>query len=87
MNDGFLNAECVINYWIRAGFIQNSKWKHDSKELYYTGIFLLEGKRASVICVEILVDGGMHKITKSIVRTQERRFAQDFSAVFSSCAI
>jgi hypothetical protein len=87
MNDGFLDAECVINHWIRTGFIQDSKWKHDSKELYYTEIFLLVGKRATMISIEILVDGGMHKITKSIVRTLERRFVQNFSAVFSLCAI
>lgn len=87
MNDGFLSAECVINYWVQQGFIQNSQWKHSSRELYYTAIFLRAGTRATMISVEVLVDGGAHKITKSIVRTLERRFVQNFSGVFALCAI
>jgi hypothetical protein len=80
MNDGYLLADCVIAYLVEIGFIRQRTWKHDTKELYYTESFFITGTRASTVSFEIVVSGG-HKVTKSIVRTLERRFAQDFSRV------
>jgi hypothetical protein len=87
MNDGYLLADCVIDYFSKTGFIRSSRWKHDTKELYYTVSFFIAGTRASTVSLEIVVTGGNHIVTKSIVRLLERRFSKDFGAVFTDCQV
>ncbi|MDR1933228.1 MAG: hypothetical protein LBQ57_10460 [Spirochaetales bacterium] len=87
MNDGYLLAECVIDYLVKTGFIRSSRWKHNTRELYYPVSFSIMGTRASTISFEITVSEKTHKITKSMVRTLERRFSKDFSEAFSTCLV
>jgi hypothetical protein len=87
MNDGFLLAECVINYLTKSGFLENSEWKHTTKELYYPIRFYVKGRRASIVSFEIIVSGGIHTISRSSVRILEKQFSKDFSPVFSQCAV
>jgi hypothetical protein len=54
MNDGYLDAECVITFFFMAGFLKESKWKHKSQELYYPVRFYHAEKR-STITLEISV--------------------------------
>ena len=72
MNDGYLLADCVFNYFFGSGFMHNSKWKHESKELYYTASFFVKGTRASTVSFEVIVSGDNHKVTKSIIRLLEK---------------
>jgi hypothetical protein len=85
MNDGFLLADCVIRFLVGIGFIHPRDWKHTKKELYYTESFFITGTRASTISLEITVSDNAHKITKSIIRILEKRYARDFSQVFVDC--
>ncbi|MDR2509342.1 MAG: hypothetical protein LBC77_01715 [Spirochaetaceae bacterium] len=86
MNDGFLLAECVINYLVNTGFIYNTQnWKHKTKELYYPVSFLIADKRASVVVFEITVENGVHRIPKSRIRFIENRFSINLSEMFISC--
>jgi len=87
MNDGFLLAECVFCFLSEAGFIHYEKWKHETRELYYTVSFSLNKQRTSTVSFEVTVCDGNHRITKSIVRLLEKRFSRNFGTVFSECAI
>ena len=87
MNDGFLLADCVFSSLVNSGFIYPSEWKHETKELYYTVSFILQGTRASTVSFEITVSNGNHRITKSIIRLMEKRFSMNFSVIFSDCAM
>jgi len=87
MNDGFLLADCVFDFLISSGFIRHSKWKDDTKELYYTATFFVQGTRASTVSFEVTASNGQYKITKSIIRILEKRYLKDFSAIFVKCVI
>ena len=87
MNDGFLLADCVFDFFNQAGFIDYSDWKHEAKGLYYTVSFIRKGTRSSTVSFEITISDGNHRITKSVIRCLEKRFAKDFSAVFAKCTI
>ncbi len=87
MNDGFLLADCVFDYLFTSDFIHQAKWKHDTRELYYTVSFFLKGTRAFTISFEVTVSNGQHKITKSIIRLLEKRYSKDFNTVFVNCVI
>jgi hypothetical protein len=87
MNDGFLDADGVIERLVRSGFVEPAEWKHNTRERYYDATFLLSGSRASVISLEIIVEGGVHKIARSAIRLLERRFKKDFSDILTDCAI
>jgi hypothetical protein len=87
MNDGYLLADCVFGFFSNSGFIHYSEWKHETRERYYTVSFSLQGTRSSIVSFEIIVSGGLHKITKSIVRILEKRFSLNFDTVFSDCVI
>jgi hypothetical protein len=86
MNDGYLDAECVITFFFTTGFLKESHWKHNSEELYYPVRFYHTEKK-STITLEILVFNRRHCITKSSVRILSYRHALDFDNVFSRCAI
>ena len=87
MNDGFLLADCAFNFLISSGFVHQSDWKRETKELYYTAHFVLNAKRTSIVSFEVTVAGGRHRITKSIIRCLEKRYAKDFHDVLVKCAI
>jgi hypothetical protein len=87
MNDGYLLADCVIDCFVEIGFIHSNDWKHNTKELYYTVSFFITGTRASIISMEVSVSDNIHKITKSAIRTIERRFNKDFNKVFTECSL
>jgi len=87
MNDDYLLADCVFAYLFDISFIYYSDWKHDTRELYYTVSFILKGTRASTVSFEVTISGGNHRVTKSIIRLLEKRFAKDFNAVLLNCAI
>jgi len=88
MNDGFLLAECVFLFLSEIGFIHyDTKWKHETRELYYTVHFYLNKQRCSIISFEVTVSNGSHRVTKSSVRILEERFNKKFDAVFSRCVI
>jgi hypothetical protein len=78
MNDGYLLADCVIDYLAKLGFIHAADWKHETKELYYTASFVVVGTRASTVSFEII---------KSIIRLLEKRFSKDFGIIFSECVL
>jgi len=87
MNDGYLQADCVFNFLIDSGFIHNAKWKHETRELYYTVSFIMKGTRASTVSFEVTVLNGNHRVTKSIIRLLEKQYSKDFNTVFLNCAI
>ena len=87
MNDGYLLADCVFEALVDSGFMHNTDWKHNTKELYYTASFIIKGTRASIASFEITVSGNCHRVTKSNVRILARRHQQNFDIVFLNCAI
>jgi hypothetical protein len=87
MNDGFLEAGCVIENLVAAGFIERANWKHNTKERYYSSTFTVSGTRSSLVDFEITVTGGVHCITKSIVRILARRYRRDFTVILDTCAL
>ena len=87
MNDGFLLADCVIDYLVRIGFIYAAEWKHKTKELYYPVRFIMADTVGSILVFEITVENGRHRIPKSRVRLIERRFSKDLSEIFTSCPL
>jgi hypothetical protein len=86
MNDSYLDAECVINFFFTTGFLKKSDWKHDSKELYYPARFYHAEER-STITLEVSVLNRRHCVLKSSITVLSSRYALDFSHVFSNCAI
>ena len=87
MNDGFLLADCVIEYLVKTGFIHTSNWKHTTKELYYPVRFFIADKIASVIVFQVTVENGTHRIPKSSLRLIEKRFSKDLTEIFTSCPV
>jgi hypothetical protein len=87
MNDGFLSAECVIDYLCNLGFVQKSNWKHNTRELYYTASFHVNETRCSIVTFEVSVIHNTHLIPKSRIRTLAKLFKKDFDSVFTACAI
>ena len=63
MNDGFLLADCVFDFLVHSGFIYLSKWKHETRELYYTVSFETNTKRTSIVSFEVTVANGCHMVT------------------------
>jgi len=87
MNDGYLLADCVFDSLINISFIHPADWKHNTKELYYTASFIIVGTRASRVFFEVTVLNGTHRIAKSSLRLQGKRFTQNFETIFSACTI
>ena len=86
MNDGYLDADCVITSFFASGFLQESAWKHDSQELYYPARFY-HAEKKSTITLEISVFNKRHCVTRSSVRILSSRHNRDFTDVFSECVI
>ena len=86
MNDGYLDAECVITFFFTSGFLEKGDWKHESRELYYPARFYHVEKRA-VITLEICIVDNRHCVNKSSVRILSSRYSLDFSNLFSECTI
>jgi hypothetical protein len=86
MNDGYLDAECVITFFFQTGFLKKIAWKHKSQELYYPVRFYHAEKKATVT-LEISVFHKRHCVTKSSIRILSSRHALNFDPVFSECAI
>jgi hypothetical protein len=88
MNDGFLDAECVVAHLFSIGLLQKQDWKREGRgkiqELYYPVRFYHAATRAT-ITLEIRVDGKRHCVTKSSIRLQARIHRIDLAAVFSRC--
>jgi hypothetical protein len=90
MNDGFLNAECVLDFLFGIGFIEKSDWKHSAREniqeLYYpVRFFLLE--RKSIISLEIVMLDKLPCVTKSSIRILSAKYHLDLNQVFSRCVL
>jgi hypothetical protein len=86
MNDGYLDADCVLTFFFNSGFLEAGSWKHDSRELYYPARFYRVEKRA-IVSLEIHVIDKRHCVSKSSIRILSSRFALDFTNAFSECAI
>jgi hypothetical protein len=86
MNDGYLDAECVIAFFFTTGFLKGTDWKHKSQELYYPARFYHAENKATVT-LEISVFNKRHCVTKSSVRILSSRYDLNFDSVFSKCAI
>ena len=86
MNDGYLDAECVINGLVSARFIHAAGWKHAGRERSYPASFwLATGK--SLVSFWIVVIDEAHKIPKSSLRLHAQKYHKDFSALFENCAV
>jgi hypothetical protein len=86
MNDGYLDAECVITFFFTTGFLKESDWKHNSQEFYYPARFY-HAEKKSTITLEVSVLNKRHCVTKSSIRILSSRYALDFSHAFSRCAV
>ncbi|GHV43060.1 hypothetical protein AGMMS49546_23560 [Spirochaetia bacterium] len=86
MNDGYLSADCVIEFLYAMGFIKKDAWKHNTKELYYPARFYRTDKIAS-ISLEISVFNTNHCVTKSSIRILAKRYELNADEVFIKCAI
>jgi hypothetical protein len=86
MNDGYLDAECVIKFFFMAGFLKESDWKHNTNELYYPARFYHAEKNA-IITLEVSVFQKRHCVTKSSIRILSSRYDLDCGDVFSKCVI
>jgi hypothetical protein len=86
MNDGYLDADCVITFFFKSGFLEEDSWKHDTRELYYPARFFRTEKR-SIVSLEIYVIDKRHCVNKSSVRILSSRYALDFTRVISECAV
>lgn len=86
-----LLADCVIENLERIGFIApNPRWKHNTRELYYTASFEMKiNPNNACISYSITVENGRHVINESSVRLHERKFSEkyalDFGKVFRDC--
>jgi hypothetical protein len=86
MNDGYLDADCVIKFFFNSGFLEKGSWKHDSRERYYPVRFYRVEKK-TIVVLEICVVDRRHCVCKSSVRILSARFGMDFNRVFSDCVI
>jgi hypothetical protein len=48
MNDGYLDADCVMTFFFTTGFLKKSDWKHHSPELYYPARFYHAEKKSTI---------------------------------------
>jgi hypothetical protein len=86
MNDGYLDADCVITFFFTSGFLQAGEWKHNSREIYYSARFY-HAEKKSTITLEICVINQRHCINKSSIRILSSRHSINIDHVFSECAI
>ena len=86
MNDGFLDAECVIAFFISIGLIKPAKWKHNTIELFYLTKFYYSETNGT-LSLQIDVYNKLHCISKSQVRLFAKKHNIDMSPVFENCSL
>jgi hypothetical protein len=89
VNDGYLDAECVINFLLGINFIKNREWKHSNKivqELVYPISFFMQ-KHNACISFSIYVFNTTHCIMKSSIRILAAKYNEDLSPVFERCVL
>jgi hypothetical protein len=89
MNDGYLDAECVITFLQKIGFVRPNAWKHENPlvtELYYPVQFF-QTAHAATISFMIYVFNKRHCIMKSSVRTLAAIQQTNLDHVFQKCAL
>jgi hypothetical protein len=89
MNDGYLDAECVITFLQRIGLIRQTAWKHQNTpvtELYYPVRFFLV-THGAIISFMIYIFNKRHCIMKSSVRTLATIQRINLDRIFEECAL